>query len=194
MHFWQFRSGLENCSPLWHPFTKKDIMTIEAIQRFMTSKIKAVSDLNYWDRLKQLKLYSLQRRRERFCIIHVWKIYHKLAPNDILMSFHDNARLGPVADVPRLIAKRQHTNTLRDHSFSCYAPRLFNILPRELKELENLPNFKVQLDKFLKLFPDTPPTPGYIAANANSLLDWVACGSPRVGGYTGSVAASLVMA
>ena len=70
------RSRLENCSPLWHPFTKKDIMTIEAIQRSMTAKIRSISDLNYWDRLKKLKLYSLQRRRERFCIIQVWKILH----------------------------------------------------------------------------------------------------------------------
>ena len=188
------RSRLENCSPLWLPFTKTDIMTIEAIQRSMTAKISSVSEFNYWDRLKHLNLYSLQRRRERFCIIQVWKILHKLAPNDILMSFHENARLGPVADVPHFISKRQHTNTLRDHSFSCYGPRLFNILPKKLKEVDTLPNFKVHLDRFLKLFPDTPPTPGYVAVNANSLLDWVACGSSRSGGYTGSVAASLVMA
>ena len=29
------------------------------------------------------------------------------------------------------------------------------------------------LDKFLKKFPDTPPTPGYVAINGNSLLEWV---------------------
>ena len=188
------RSRLENCCPLWFPFTKKDIMSLEAIQRSFTAKINSLYDLNYWDRLKKLRLYSLQRRRERFCIIQVWKILHKISPNDTLVSFHDNARLGPVADIPRLISRRQHTNTLRDQSFSCNGPRLFNILPKELKELDSLPTFKVQLDRFLKLFPDTPPTPGYVAVNANSLLDWVACGSSKYGGYTGSVAASLVMA
>ena len=156
-------------------------MSLEAVQRSFTAKINSLYDLNYWDRLKKLRLYSLQRRRERFCIIQVWKILQKIYPNDTLVSFHDNARLGPVADIPRLISRRQHTNTLRDHSFlffiSCNGPRLFNILPKELKELDSLPTFKVQLDRFLKLFPDTPPTPGYVAVNANSLLDWVACGS-----------------
>ena len=160
-------------------------MAIEAVQRSVTAKIRDVSELNYWDRLQNLKLYSLQRRRERFCIIHMWKIYHGLAPNDILFSFHDNPRLGPVADIPNLVSTRQHVNTLRDNSFSCLGPRLFNLLPKKLKLLDSLPNFKTQLDKFLKSFPDTPPTPGYVAVNCNSLLDWAACGSLRQnGGYT----------
>ena len=35
----------------------------------------------YHERLKSLGLYSLQRRRERYCIIYVWKIIEGLAPN-----------------------------------------------------------------------------------------------------------------
>ena len=108
------------------------------------------------------------------------------------MSFHDNPRLGPVADIPRLTAKRQHVNTLRDNSFSTNGPRLFNLLPKELKEIDSLPLFKRHLDQFLKNFPDTPPTPGYVALNNNSLLDWAACGSLRYsGGYTTEGAAAL---
>ena len=33
------------------------------------------------------------------------------------------------------------------------------------------------LDDFLMTLPDTPPTPGYIAANNNSLLDWIVTNS-----------------
>ena len=97
------RSRLENACPLWMPSTKKDIMAVEAIQRSVTCKIWEVYDKNYWDRLTELQLYSLQRRRERFCIIHAWKILHGIAPNNILMSSHDNPRLGTVADIPLLI-------------------------------------------------------------------------------------------
>ena len=39
-----------------------------------TYKITEVQHLNYWERLRELKLYSLQRRRERYIIIHIWKI------------------------------------------------------------------------------------------------------------------------
>ena len=59
------RMRLEYSCPLWMPFSKKDIMSIEAVQRSVTSKIEEVSGLNYWDRLQKLRLYSLQRRRER---------------------------------------------------------------------------------------------------------------------------------
>ena len=47
---------------------------IEAIQRTFTYKITEVQHLNYWERLQELKLYSLQRRRERYIIIYIWKI------------------------------------------------------------------------------------------------------------------------
>ena len=171
------RSRLEYSCPLWMPHMKKDIMAIEAVQRSITAKIYEVSEMNYWDRLKALKLYSLQRRRERYSIIHVWKVLNLLAPNDIDIFFLPNPRLGPVAVLPKLISKRQHINTLRDQSFSCMGPRLFNLLPKNLKDINSLPLFKTKLDNFLELFPDTPPTPGYVASNGNSLVDWAACGS-----------------
>ena len=173
-------------------------MQIESVQRTITAKIQQVSHLNYWDRLQKLKLYSLQRRRERYCIIHVWKILKDLAPNDIRMTFQYNPRLGPRAELPKLNAKRQHVNTLRDQSFSCMGPRLFNLLPKDLKNLDSLPLFKSSLDTFLKSFPDTPATPGYVAANGNSVIDWVACGSPYTHKYNGDTtrggATTLVMA
>ena len=44
-------------------------------------------ELIYWNRLKRLRIMSLQRIRERYCIIHVWKILDGYAPNDIGMEF-----------------------------------------------------------------------------------------------------------
>ena len=62
---------LEYCCQLWNPSKAKDIQTIEAIQRTFTCKISEVQHLNYWERLHELKLYSLQRRRERYIIIYI---------------------------------------------------------------------------------------------------------------------------
>ena len=58
---------LEYCCQLRKPWKAKDIQAIEGIQR--TFKITEVQYLNYWGRLNELKLYSLQRRRERYIII-----------------------------------------------------------------------------------------------------------------------------
>ena len=48
-------------------------------------------DCSYIDILSLLRLYSLQRRQERYCIIYVWKINPQYAPilsveEDIVLS------------------------------------------------------------------------------------------------------------
>ena len=35
----------------------------------------------YHERLKSLGLYSLQRRREKYCVIYIWEIIEGLVPN-----------------------------------------------------------------------------------------------------------------
>ena len=62
---------LEYCCQLWNPWKTKDIQAIEAIQRTFTYKITEAQHLNYWERLHELKLNSIQRRRERYIIIYI---------------------------------------------------------------------------------------------------------------------------
>ena len=68
------RSKLEYCCPLWDSPKISDIMSVEAVQRKFTKRILGMSDLSYWDRLKKLNLQSMQRRRERYSIIMMWKM------------------------------------------------------------------------------------------------------------------------
>ena len=164
-------SRLEYTSPVWSPMLLGDISKIESVQRSFTAKIRGLEDKDYWQRLATLKLYSLQRRRERFMIIHLWKIYKHMAPNDIGFSFHEHIRLGPQCQrikYPRCSASIQ---TIRFNSFSCTAPRLFNIIPGYIKKSTKLLTFKLKLDKLLRTLPDCPPTPGYRSSNSNSLLE-----------------------
>ena len=72
---------LDYCSQLWCPTSKGDIQRIEKIQQSFTRKIKLTKKLNYWERLKHLRLYSLERRRERYRILYVWKLLENLVPN-----------------------------------------------------------------------------------------------------------------
>ena len=43
------------------------------MQRNFTGKIEGLEGKNYHERLKILKLYNLERRRERFLIISAWQ-------------------------------------------------------------------------------------------------------------------------
>ena len=88
------RSNLEYCCPLWNPNKLADIQQLESVQRTFTSRIAGVQHLNYWERLKALNLMSLQRRRERYVILQMWKILHCVSPNDIDTQFSTPPRQG----------------------------------------------------------------------------------------------------
>ena len=72
---------LEYCCQLCNPYKAKDIQAIGAIQRTFTYKITEGQHLNYWERFHELKLYSLQRCREHYIIIYIWKITQHMEPN-----------------------------------------------------------------------------------------------------------------
>ena len=59
-----------------------------------------------------------------------------------------------------------------DKSFSVKGPQIWNIVPKQIKEIEKLEQFKMKLDKWLQTFPDRPPVHGYTAQNNNSVLEW----------------------
>ena len=106
-------------------------------------------------------------------IIHVWKILQGICPNDIGMVFRDNPRLGIKIVIPSL--NKQATalaRSLFDNSFSVRAGKLWNLLPRDLNTQKDLNTFKIALGAFMDKIPDTPPTPGYMAKNSNSMIDW----------------------
>ena len=167
------RSRVEYCCPLWNPTRIADIQSIEDIQRQFTRRILGLRDTNYWDRLKELKLSSLQRRRERYMIIHVWKILQGVCPNDINMVFKDNPRLGTKVAIPPLAKQASAmAKSCYDNSFAVRAGKLWNLLPKEVKMMSELESFKVSLGAFMDKVPDTPPTPGYTAVNSNSMIDW----------------------
>ena len=53
---------------LWSPLTFGQLRQIESVQQSFTSRNNGTSDLNYWQKLKHLNMYSLERRRERYFI------------------------------------------------------------------------------------------------------------------------------
>ena len=175
------RCKLEYCCPLWDPSKISDIQTLENIQKQFTKRIKGLSELDYWERLNKLKLMSLQRRRERYIIIHTWKILNGKAPNNIGMTFYTSPRLGVRASIPTFSHKAQKSmSSAYDDSFGVKAARFWNILPKGVNSVNSLDPFKLALGAFLAQFPDKPPVSGYTPPNSNSLLEWCASGEDGV--------------
>ena len=132
-------------------------------------KISGVQHLTYWQQLKYLFLNSLERRRERYIIMYVWRILERHAPNfdfpgSCGIDSHWHIRRGRYCQVP-LVSHQAPTKvqSIRYGSFAVRGPRLFNTLPSELRNLTNCSSesFKQALDTFLKTIPDEHQTPGY---------------------------------
>ena len=163
------RSRLEYACPLWCPSKVEDIMNIESIQRHYTSKIDGYSELHYWDRLAKLKLMSLQRRRERYILLHLYKILINTAPNEMEITFCNSPRRGLCAKVPSIVkSAKSKFQTKYDDSFAVFAPRLWNTLPKSIRAAETFTKFKSVLTRHMLSIPDEPPVHGI--ASSNSLL------------------------
>ena len=166
------RCRLEYCCPVWDPTRVKDIQALEEVQRHFTARISGYRDMDYHSRLKALELQSLQRRRERYSIVHIWKIINGVAPNDIDIQYSQNARRGLKVLIPPLRSQtNQAAQSLYDNSFRIRAGRLWNTLPIDVNTITELDPFKVALGSFLDIFPDLPPIAGYPTVK-NSILDW----------------------
>ena len=163
------RSHLEYCSPLWHPTKIRDIELIESVQREFTRRIVGYQSFSYWERLQILDLWSLQRRRERFIVITMWKVLNKVIPNPNI-RFRPPSRLGIQAIIPSINMRTGAVNrTLYDNSFFVVGPVLWNSLPSKLTSIQVMSTFKNQLDILLNTLPDNPPVTGYMRTHTNSL-------------------------
>ena len=174
---------IDYCSQLWSPHKTNEMNQLEAIQRRFTHQISAVKDLDYWSRLKKLRLYSLERRAERYKIIYTWKIIENLAPNlsTNTIQIKLSERRGRYCSLPK--AAKSHIcsakiTTIRENSFCVQGPKLFNSLPKEIRNITKVQvgTFKHHLDKLLTTLPDQPGVPGYAgsrAAATNSILDQI---------------------
>ena len=151
-------SRLDYGSQLWCP-TK--------IQKAFIKHIKGFSSVSYQERLSNLKIYSVQCRRERYIIIYVWKILENLVPNLVKpLQFYVSDRRGRLCSVSHV--RLGHTGTLAYSSFRWKGIKLFNSLPMHIRNITAYPAlvFKKQLDLHLSPILDCPCTP-----NFNNILD-----------------------
>ena len=155
------RPHLEYGCQVWNPHLAREISLLESVQRDFTRKIEGTNEFDYWERLKELSLYSLQRRRERYIIIYVWKIIHGLVPNfegDNKIRVIDTGRHGLKCIRPELNGgRRTRFGTRKENSLVVFGQKLFNHIPKEIRECHGPPEtFKKMLDRFLLTVPDQP--------------------------------------
>ena len=69
---------------------------------------------------------------------------------------------------------RNPARSLQENAITVFWPRLYNSLPKYLRDIESVTTekFKFEPDKFLELIPDQPKMPNYVTASgSNSIVD-----------------------
>ena len=150
------RPILEYCSPVWCPHLKKDLNTLEKVQR-RASKCALGNigqDMPYEERLKLLKWPSLEQRRLFSSLIECYKTINRLNGLDPSAFFTFAHDFRPLRANHRFKLKlTSATLNSFKHSFFIRIIDKWNNLPKEVAEAENLNIFKNRLRRYLTDFP-----------------------------------------
>ena len=170
------QSKLDYTSQLWSPSDQTSIGQLETVARNFTARVEGMGDLDYWERLQALQLYSQERRRDRYRIIFLWKVGQGLVQG-YKVPFTSSPRRGRVVQVsPLRNSAPASVRKAKESSLLVRGAHLFNSMPRILREIQygTVENFKTELDQWLATIPDQPTIPGrQRAALSNSLIDQV---------------------
>ena len=153
---------LDYGSQLWSPHLVKHIDQFENNLGSFNKHITGMQSLGYSERLVYLKIYSLQIRRDRYCIIYVWKIIEGLVPNfskPIVCSYSE--RRGRSCIISHVNVGR--LGSLAYNSFRLRVIRFFNAMPKYIRCISScsVVSFKSKLDFYLKNIINLPGMPGF---------------------------------
>lgn len=144
------RSNLEYCSVIWSPYTKRGIEKIEKIQNRATKFILRSDDC-YADRLKELNLLSLEKRRLLADLTFLYKALHGIIDIDVepYVDFYKESDYYSFRHNDKLTLRMRYARTnVFKYSFFNRVVKTWNSLPLSIREATSVNTFKALVRKF----------------------------------------------
>ncbi len=142
------RPHLEYAVQFWSPHLQKDILKLEAVQRRATKLIPSLRQKSYNDRLRELNLFSLKKRRTRGQLIECFKILKGFNNVDASNLLSLAPHLPTRGNSLKLKGQRVNLDSTK-YFFTNDIVDKWNSLPENVIQSKTIDSFKKNLDIYL---------------------------------------------